>query len=275
MSEIQTSSVPAEGGHWYTTDGEQVTAVPRAGDDGMRKPTLRDARKHGWMPGVTSITRQAAAPQLVRWQQQQAVDAALLLKQQSDEQRSDYMRRVLAKAADKAMESADAGTAIHKALEQHFSGERFDKYYRAHVLGVADVVEQACPTAEDLHPWLAEKCVWHSSGFGTKVDLHSEAWVLDFKTKDGNAEDWAGRVGRISTYSNHWMQLAAGRKALEERNGWRANSQRCAIIYVSRTHPGVCELVEVGEARLDQGWKMFQALLSYWKASNNYDSTPF
>jgi hypothetical protein len=273
VTEIKTTSVAAEGGHWYTETGEQIQLVERASGDGMRKPTLRDARKHGWRPGVTTVIRQAAAPQLVRWQQTQAVTAALELDEQPDEDRQAYMRRVLHRAGDTAMEAARAGTEIHKAIELYFSGQNYDQFYRQHVLGVADVIEQACPSADSIHPWLAEQGVAHSSGFGTRVDLHSEQWVVDFKTKEGAVEDWAGTSGRITTYDNHAMQLAACRAALEERFGWRPGQQRCAICYVSRTHPGEAYLVEVDEDGLRRGWQMFTALLSYWKAMNRYDPT--
>ncbi len=271
MSQIKTTSMPAESGHWYTTEGEQVQYVPRASKEGVRKPTLRDARKHGWMPGVTTILRQAAAPGLVRWQQERTIEATLELEQQPDEQHSEYVRRVLARASEQASQAATVGGEIHKAIEQYFSGQMFDKFYRAHVLGVADAIEQACATADTLHPWLAEKGVAHVSGFGTKVDLHSEAWVLDFKSKDGTTEDWQGSSGNLTTYPNHWMQLAAGRKALEQCHGWPLDGQRCAIVYVSRTHPGIAEFVEVPEDRLQRGWSMFQSLLAYWKAANNYE----
>jgi hypothetical protein len=273
MSEKKTTQVAAESGHWYTHDGELVTAVARADGKGWRKPTLRDARKAGnyWLPGCTTILRQAAAPALVRWQQERAIEAALQLDQQPEEERKAYMRRVLTKAGETAAEAAAVGTEVHKAIEQFYSDEAYDKFYRGHVLGVADVIEQACPTAADVHPWLAEVGVVHDSGFATRVDLHSEAWVLDFKTKDGTPEEWGGTSGRVATFSNHWMQLAACRKALEQRHGWEPDQQRCAIVYVSRDHAGLAEFVEVPEPKLQQGWQMFQALMAYWKAANAYD----
>ena len=281
MTDIKATKVAAEGGHWYrlTDDGvEQIQGVPRAKGEGMRKPTLRDARNaqqrgDAWLPGLTTITRQADAPALTRWQQKQAITAALQLDQQPDEQSEAYMRRVLAKASDTAAEAAEIGSAIHAAIEAHFSGQPFDKFYRAHVLGVADLLEQLCPAADELDPWLAEVGVAHSSGFATRVDLHSQGWIWDFKTKDGTPDEWAGPNGRIATYGNHHMQLAACRKACEERFGWPPGQQRCGIIYVSRTHGGLCEAVEVREDRLEQGWDMFQGLLAYWKAANRYDPT--
>jgi hypothetical protein len=42
---------PSEGGHWYDQHGNQIGEVERAKGDGMRKPTLRDARKHNWQEG--------------------------------------------------------------------------------------------------------------------------------------------------------------------------------------------------------------------------------
>jgi hypothetical protein len=45
---------------------------------------------------------------------------------------------------------------------------------------------------------------------------------------------------------------------------------RCANVFVSVTHPGLIKVHEWPEEELQKGWKMFQALLTYWKLKNNF-----
>lgn len=254
---------PSEGGHWYDRHGNQIGEVERASGKGMRKPTLRDARKNNWGPGVTTIIGCAAAPNLVRWKMERAADSAAALEMRAGESKSDWYGRVLEDAAKIAKDAAEEGTRIHAAIEQHYRGEEFDKFYRAHVLGVADLIEENCPTADTFHPWLAEAGVAHPWGYGTKADLHSEAWVLDFKGRDGDQST----LDNLKTYESHWMQLAATRNALDPD---ALLKHRCAIVYVSRTHPSCCSFVEVTEEELERGLAMFKAQLDFWQAKNRH-----
>jgi hypothetical protein len=267
MSEVKTSSVGAEGGHWYTSDHELVVSVPRAKGDGMRKATLKDARRNGWRPGCTTVIRQAAAPQLEMWKQRQAIEATLDLDQQPEEETKAYMRRVIHRAGEIASEAARAGTEIHKQIELFFRGQKCDPFYKPHVLGVADLLERECATGDDLDEFMPERTVVHPDGYGCTVDLASSKFVLDFKTKKGTPEDWGDR-----TYPQHWMQLAACRAAISRRCGWPGD-QACGIVYVSRDNPGECSLSWATEDQIQQGWLMFRALLAYWKAANRYDPT--
>ena len=256
---------PSEGGHWYDQHGNQIGEVERARGDGMRKPTLRDARKHNWGPGVTTIIACAAAPGLQRWKQEQAALAALRVFRPTNESAESWMARVLEEAAKIARNAAEEGTRIHAAIEQFYSEEPYDNHYRAHVLGVSDLLQHRCDTADTLHPWLAEAGVAHPWGYGTKADLHSEAWVLDFKGRDGNQDT----LDNLRTYESHWMQLAATRQALDLKVATE-HKKRCAIVYVSRTHPSCCSFVEVTEEQLEQGLAMFKAQLDYWQAKNRH-----
>jgi len=56
-----------ESGHWYRQDGSQLLTMPKVKGDGHKRVTLREARKLGDLaPGVTTILRCAASPQLDR-----------------------------------------------------------------------------------------------------------------------------------------------------------------------------------------------------------------
>ena len=256
---------PSEGGHWYDRNGNQIGLIERSSGEGMRKPTLRDARVHNWGPGVTTIIGCAAAPGLTRWKQEQAAIAAIHTARTNGDTNSTWLSRVLEKAGDTAKKAAEEGTSIHAAIERFYSDKPYDKFYRAHVLCVADLIEEHCPTATTLHPWLAEEGLAHPWGYGTKADLHSEAWVLDFKTRDGGQDVF----DNLKTYESHWMQLAATRQAVDLKTP-TSHKKDCAIVYISRTHPGVCSFVQVKEEDLERGLAMFKAQLDYWQAKQRH-----
>lgn len=261
----------AESGHWYNQVGNQIGLIENKTREGFRKPNIRDARTHNWGPGVTTICSMLNAPALTAWKMLQAIDAAIELSHLIPEEgiNSEWRAKVQKAASEFAQMSAAEGSKIHAALEQSYSGEPFDESYRAQVEGVGALLDKYCGEALELHPWMPEKGVSHPLGYGTKSDLHSGAWVIDFKTKDGNQ----AKLDDARTYDYHWMQLAATRAALENLMDIPFQTQKCAIVYVSRDNPGACSFREVSEENLSKGWKMFTGLLSVWQAKNDHYPT--
>lgn len=243
----------AESTHWYDRDGTPCYEV--MGKNGkMRPATLADARKFGWYPGVTSIIRCAAAPALQTWKEKQVMLAALTLPRLNGELDDDFCKRVIADSQEHAKEAREQGTEIHAAIQGHFEGKAPDEEMWPFVKGVVTRIKKVF----NEQNWRAEKACSHESGFGTKADLFSGAALIDFKSKDFVESDI------LETYDEHHMQLAATRMALN------APLAKCAICYVSRTVPGLAYICIVEEEKLIQGWQMFQGLLSYWQAKNNY-----
>ena len=74
----------SESNHWYTRDGvPRYTVVGANGKE--RNTTLRDARKEGLIPSVTTVLNVAAKPALNQWLQRQVLLAALTLPRRPDE----------------------------------------------------------------------------------------------------------------------------------------------------------------------------------------------
>lgn len=257
---IRKTKQAAEGGHWYSReeDGSARQVVDLVGKNGKRrKPTLRDARAHGWVPGVTSILRAAGSPEpIVRWRIQQAVLAALTLPRMDGESEQDWLARVDDDMGETARSAAEAGSRIHASLEAHFRGELADTEDWGRIASVIRLFRDA-GIDEALSPWQAERAVVHELGFGTRSDLHSDTWCVDWKTKDGDLP--------TQLYPDHWAQLAATRRALEYTCGYPAGSQRCAIVYISR-ETDEARMIEASEAELARGWDMFASLHKYWTA---------
>tara|TARA_R110001599_G_scaffold43112_4_gene129432 strand:- start:163 stop:1011 length:849 start_codon:yes stop_codon:yes gene_type:complete len=264
----------SESGHWYTREGDQVGLIENSSKPGFRNPTVRDARKHNWGPGVTSVISMLNAPALSAWKVNRAIDAAVDLVQflpaeahgNSEFITDEWRSRVNLAATEISRDSAKEGTNIHAAIEKAFCDEEFDEFYRPHVTAVHDLVNEHCKEALELHPWMPEQGVSHPLGYGTKSDLHSGGFVLDFKSKDGDQS----KLDDARTYDYHWMQLAATRAALERSMEIPFHSQKCGIIFVSRNHPGACAFKEVSDEELFKGWKLFTSLLTVWQVKNNH-----
>lgn len=248
----------SQGQHWYDRDGTPRYTV--IGTNGQERPaTLRDARKHGWYPGVTSIIKCAAAPGLERWKNEQNVLAALTLPRTGDEPHDLLMARIRQDAEEQAKQAREWGTKFHAAIQGHYEGIAPSEEMWPCVRGVVDSINAnfAIPV------WWTEKACANPLGYGTKADLScldGKGAVLDFK----GSEFDSAKAPKLETWDEHHMQLAATRMALG------LPGAECAIVYVSRTVPGLCRIIRVDEPELDQGWSMFCALLEYWQAKNKY-----
>lgn len=249
----------AESLHWYKQDGAPAYEV-EAVKGGMRPATLRDARKLGLVPSVTSIIRCAAAPGLERWKQEQVLLAALTLPRKQNEPEPEYIARIIRDSQEQGRKAADRGTAIHAAIQGTYEGKHPGSDYLPHTLAadnaITDWLDSKSLTVE------AERSFAHPLGFGGKVDLTGcpPEFVVDFKTKEFGPDD------ELKTWDEHAMQLAAYREGLDIPNA------RCAIVYVSASVPGVARLIEIPPAELVKGWSMFVNLLRYWQAKTGYVS---
>jgi hypothetical protein len=245
-----------EQGHWYALDGTpQYTIIGKNGKE--RNTTLRDAREHNLAPSVTTVIRCAAAPQLERWKRDQVLMAALTLPRIDGELETDWLARVEHDWQEQGRQAANRGTAIHGAIEKHFRGEQPDEDLWPFVVAARDEIWKHCDG--DGTDWRPERSFAHHAGYGGKCDLHSDAWVIDVKTKDGDPPR--------GLYDEHIMQLAAYRRGLD------VMAARCGILYVGREEPSAA-LVEASQDDLRRGLEMFDGLLAYWQAKTGYRPEP-
>jgi len=254
MNDETTTVLAQEGTHFYTRTGVPVYTVPRADGKGERDATLRDARKLQLVPGQTAIIGCSMKWALVDWMVDQGIMAALTLPPRPTESESEFLARIKADSKAQAKQAASTGTAIHAAFERDAKDEPYDQKWMAHVEKMAEAITAVCGWQD----WQAEKSYAHPSGYGCKLDLISPSVLVDHKGKDGP-------LAGLKTWPEHWMQLAAGRRAA------RIPTARCFINYFRRDQPeALC--VEVSEEELSHGLGMFDGLLAYWKAKNRYES---
>lgn len=260
-------------GHWYDLQRAELVHTVRYANGRSGPPSLVHARKLGLGPGSTTIIKTAAREQLESWKRGQILQAVLRQPQQADESADSFINRILDESGKQAAEAATLGSQIHHEIEQYYATGECAPMFTPVVEGVERCIRETF--GDRPTPWIAEQCVTHSFGWGTKVDLYSRDHrgnmvVLDFKTKDFGPDG----IGKLDVYRDHFMQLGAscvalhGMDALGDSIG---DHIQAAIVYVSRTHPGLCWPIGVSVAELRRGWEMFQLLLAFWKLDNKYD----
>lgn len=246
----------SESNHWYRQDGTPQYTV-EAKDGSQRATTLRDAKKHGYIPSVTTILSCAAKPGLEAWKLNQMLLAALTLPRAPEESEDAYVKRIVADSKEQGRQAAERGTNVHTALESWYEGVLHADYVE-HQMGVAEEVKNVFGELN----WATEKSFASKLGFGGKVDLHSkdgEGVVIDFKTKEFSDPS------KVDAFDEHCCQLAA------YREGLGIPKARCANVFVSVTVPGMVVVKEWTQEELKRGWQMFDALRMYWFAKSGLE----
>jgi len=269
------TTIATEAGHWYTPDGQPMYTI--TGSNGNERPTtLRDARKHGLVPGVTTITNMMPSFGLQRWGKTNILHAGLTLPPLPVEcgekckacgraplvKVDDFAERVIADAEAQSEAAKARGSELHGDLEKAMRGEE-----HGHLRHVAAVVGELTLHSIHILQAEAEKSFASPAGYGGKVDAHSirDNWVVDFKTKEKITGDQL--TGRGLVYDEHAQQLSA------YRFGLGMPTARCYNVFVGVQDCRVVVVEHQPEA-LQRGWTMFLLCLKLWQLKNNYMVTP-
>ena len=243
----------SESEHWYSKTGESAYTI--VGSNGKERNTnLRDARKHGYVPSVTTILGVAAKPALENWKINQALNSALTLKKQDDESTDQFFYRCKEHSKSTGKEAAEMGTTIHAMIEQGFAGGAETKPY----LVIKEYLDKIFPNEE----WVAESSFCAEAGYGGKIDLYSKSGIfVDFKTKD----NLDGKDGSKLVFNEHGMQLSA------YAEGCGFDDPERVSIFVDRKDTGLIVPHRWTKSTHAKHLQMFNSLLTYWKLFKNYD----
>ena len=232
--------------HWYDKDGQPAYTI--LGANGKeRATTLRDAKKHGYVPSVTTILGLLHKPGLETWKLQNMLLAALTLPREDGESETDWIERVMQDSKATGKEAMDRGSRMHDVLEQFYKSKT-TQIWPSYCIEI----DRALETHFGTQNWIPEKSFIHSMGFGGKVDLHAPDIVVDFKSKEGSLDS-------VKAYDEQIMQLAA------YRNGLNMPNARCVNVYF--TESGDVKLIEHTEEDLTNAFNCFMYLLGYFKLS--------
>ena len=242
---IVTEKRPSESQHWYQKDGTPASTI--IGKTGERATTLRDAKKLGLIPSVTTIGNLLSKPGLDTWKQQQVLLAALTLPRNEGEPESEWLSRVMQDSKATGREAAERGSAIHAIVQSYFEGIMLPEK-PLYVDKIVQVLDETYGSQE----WLSEQSFGHALGYGGKCDLMAKnGFLVDFKTKDTSLE-------KVDVFFEHELQLASYREGLGIPNA------KCAIVFINGTTNEV-KLCPVDEEKLQKGWEIFKHLLRVYQ----------
>lgn len=233
-----------------------------ADGSGERATTIRDARRLGLYPSVTSILGVLAKPGLDKWKQDQVALATLRTPKQEAESEAYWCNRVRSAAFEPVDQAADMGTMIHGALEAARAGEPYDPALRIHIQPVLQWKDSKGITIVDREVRVVNKV----EGFAGTADVlfrygQRGMGILDYKTRKTKPGE------TVQAYDNQAMQLAAYAATY-----WGSeNIERvlAANIFISTTEPGRMEVVK--HENLARDWRAFRMVAALWRYREGYD----
>lgn len=254
-----------EGSHWYAADGTPCYEVPTADGKAMRPTTLRDARKLGLLPSVTTILKILHKQALVDWLIEQSVLAVLTTPRLAGEADDAFVYRVLhgERVQDQEAQAArDRGTEIHNAMEMLFQGQPISDEMQPWVEAAFDAV---CKRGE----LVATEKILVGDGYAGKTDLIQLGkdcwWLWDWKSAKKLPDPSKG-----GAWHEHRMQAGAYARAVElsQETAGDKHPIRTGNIYISTIIQGrfvICEHDDWHPA-----YDAFASLLRVWQYQTGY-----
>jgi hypothetical protein len=242
--------------HWYLDGKPKYTIIGANGKE--RDTTLRDAKKFGYFPSVTTVMDIMDKPGLNVWLQDRVLESALTMTRIFGEPDKAFIARIKQDSKELSTLARDEGVRIHDSLESAFKDRTIDQRYRTICNKVKGSVCEYFGTSDG---WIAETSFSHPMGFGGKVDLHNTNIVADFKTKEEFKIGKNGKVVKMA-YDEHCMQLAAYAHGLE--------MPKARLVNIFVDYDGNTIFHEWQEEEIARAWEMFCLILKLWKLTKRY-----
>lgn len=250
--------------HWYDGDGKAVHTQPTTSATAKsptRPTTVKDALKHGLYPSVTSKIGIIDNYQLNDWKQREVIKTASLNPQRDGEPDEAYSKRVIDAAFEQVSDAADLGTAIHEALELHFTGADYNPMYSPYVQAVDKWVTDNKVTFEAHELRLVNKAYGYAGTTDAAFRCPKGYGIMDFKSK-------RTKVGeKVTNYDSHLLQIAAYHQA--HFQGFESLAIGCNL-YISTTEVGRVEAVWYNDEDLRAAWGAFKHASELWDYIKGY-----
>jgi hypothetical protein len=262
--------------HYYSADGTLVAEVDNASKPGEKRPTdLRDARKLGLYPSVTTMMAIMNKPALNDWKVRKALqeflDQVRVGIQHIGDDRA-VISTIIKQSEAYGNWAAEFGTEVHKGMQRGFAGMEhlFQMEGTREVTeGLRDYMQHNGYETQHFERTMVSP----QYGCAGTVDWLGLHWgvpaIVDFKTQDFTLGPRGGYVG-LNWYDEYPIQLAAYDTMLMVIEGRTERLKRISLV-ASRTDPGLVvpkEYTEEDRERYDEAW--FR-LLSLWKLLRRYD----
>lgn len=248
----------AESARFYTKAGMPVFEMPKSNGDGMRAPTIADARKLDLLPSVTSILRILDKPELNDWKTEQAVLAVLSTPRNAGEELDGFVHRVLHEERvqdEQAKKAREMGSSVHDAVQKALTGEPYP-------LELARFVEPVVRICNETGRVVWTERVLVGDGYAGRGDallqndLLKTLVLMDFKT--------CTNLPKKGSYMEHQLQTAAYAATLGNTGELRIAT---ANIYISTRDATYATFMQE-----DWGTTFvcgFEPILRFWQWQNH------
>lgn len=271
---------PEKSSHWYYKNGKPCYEVENKSKPGYTRPTtLKDARKYGLLPSVTSILSMVSKPALEAWKIEQAIISTLTLPRIKDESEELYLKRIVEDYRSIAKNAAELGTAVHKCIEAYHREMQDGKpSVNAAVFAFSyseSLAVKLVPIMIGYDKWARENVrkvlesekSFAADGYAGKTDMLFSTVKIgrdvlpDFKTQGTKP----GK--KVSVYPEMGLQLAAYANGLD-----LLGKVKLWNVIISTTEPGRIEVVDWTETG-QQEYEAFEHLFKVWCHVKKYDPT--
>lgn len=248
--------------HWYRVDGKPEYSQFTA-DGQKRATTLRDARKKGLLPSVTTILSVLGKPGLETWKQNQVLEAAHGSPASDGESIQSYTRRIKNQAFQQVDDAARIGSAIHDALDRYWDGHPVPPEWLPYVQPVLDWKQSHQIRFTEREIGVSNLTQGYAGRADVFLEVGSHKGAGDFKTRKTKPG-----VG-IDSYPEQKMQLAA---YIAAHYGEDALPASFAVnVYISTTEPGRVEIVQHTGEELVAAFDAFRGVCAIWRYQTGYD----
>ena len=240
--------------------------VPLAKGDGERNTTLRDAKKHGLFPSVTTLLGLFAKPGLERWKQDQLLRIAYDNPAQDGESYERYANRCLVEHEKPVEEAADFGTKVHDAIEAYFTGQHIPDELLEYIQPALDWKQEHSLNFIEFEKMLVNT----NHGFAGTVDIVGQGvegskFILDWKTRKTKPKV------KVTSYDFQIHQIAAYAATYWGEDQVDACQVHGANAFLSSSEPGRFEVIKYSPEEIRDAWQVFKGVCRIWRSLKGYD----
>jgi len=141
---------------------------------------------------------------------------------------------------------------IHGILENYFVNGIGEPGYGSLISGTEAKLLEVCGKQD----WKIEHSFAHDLGYGGKIDIHSDEWMVDFKTKE------LDEGKKPDVYDAYGVQLAAYDHGM-------GGGRKLLNLFISVSSPGYVYPYQWEEK--ERLFSMFSTALQLWKLIKRYE----
>ena len=255
-----TKNDTGKGSHWYQPDGSAMHTIIGANGN-ERNTTLRDARKLGLLPSVTTVQKDVLVNHGVdRWFKDILVKAGFTvpdaIRAQSFE---DYQTRVLEDADAFGREAREFGTGVHGVIDE-FNTTRSRNCASKYQPWLDQYVKWFEANIEEVY-FSEETLVNMEVGYAGTTDLsarhktHGDV-VIDFKTQQVKKD-------KPNFYKEWIYQLGAYQQCID-------GQPQCLSVVINSLEPEAPVEKLWSDAEAEMGWNVFKRACEIWQIQRGY-----